>query len=358
MRMEREEKTFSPGERLGLRDVWEMLFRYRKQILAATVLSALLLGFHAAFLTPVLYRSGFTAFVVNSGTPAELSRLSDADLAASRELAAAYAQVIQGQRVLSAAAAELEGEYTYIDLEDAVIAEADAAAPMLHVTVTMRSGTLAYQTARALETVTPRLAEELVPGSSMTVVSEAGYARRVPVGYGKRIAAGALLGFILPVLALSALTLLDRRVKDRETLERRTGVPVLGTVPTIAREEEKEPPARETPPTEAGSETELAPPEEPEPPAEESSPEGEPAEEAEREAAAAETPNHGGALLAENLFQRLEEGPGMCIAVTGAEDGADGVPTALTLAREGRERGKRTLLADLDLRDPTLSGEL
>ena len=229
MRQEDEEESI---------DLLPLLLELKKRwllIVCITILGAAL-GFVAVktLMTPT-YRSSFAAYVNNSAAGAEAqSYISSSDVAAAKSLAYTYERIISGRTVLTKAAEKANTNYTYEDMQGFVDTDVDSNTEIIDVSVTCTNPAIAKALADAIVTVAQEEVSEIVDGSSMRIVDQPVLATEK---YGpstlKYTALGAIAGLILccGIIILSAL--MDDRIKDEETLERRFGIRVLESIPNL-----------------------------------------------------------------------------------------------------------------------------
>ena len=229
MRQEEEEESI---------DLLPLLMELKKRwlLIVFITLVGAALGFAAVktLMTPT-YRSSFAAYVNNSSAGSETQTyISSSDVAAAKSLAYTYERIISGRTVLTAAAEKANTNYSYKEMQQFVETDVDSNTEIIEVSVTCTSPAIAKALADAIASVAQAEVAEIVDGSSMRIVD---YPVLPTEKYGpsttKYTALGAIAGFVLccGIIILSAL--MDDRIKDEETLERRFGIRVLESIPNL-----------------------------------------------------------------------------------------------------------------------------
>lgn len=183
------------------------------------------------FVTP-LYRASFTAYVNNRAETEQQTALSNADLSAARYLTYTYAEIIGSRTVLEQAAEQAGLTFSYGQLSSMVSTSIQSNTEIISVSVTSSDPAVAKALADSVAAVATVQIASIVDGSSMRIIDDP----VTPTGiyapnYGRVVIIAAALGFLLMVAVIVLWVLLDDRLKDEESLERRFGIPILGTIP-------------------------------------------------------------------------------------------------------------------------------
>lgn len=204
-----------------LRDLWK-----RKIRLLVGLLLGGLIGFGLArFVVPPVYQSGFSVYVSNYKE--EKPSLTSEDLAISQALAQSYGAVF-----LSREAQEMALEAAELRKESPDFAVVSVQGQIVTVYVRMNEKQKAYDTALAMAELLPDYAGQIVEGSSAKIV-EMPMMPRSPYCPDPVIwsACGGLIGLVLMLLIGTVASLKDTRIKEADQLQRKFGIPVIGSIP-------------------------------------------------------------------------------------------------------------------------------
>lgn len=219
-------------------DLLPLLLELKKRwvLIVLITLVGAVLGFVGVktLMTPT-YRSSFSAYVNNSAAGAETQTvITSSDVAAAKSLAYTYERIITGRSVLTAAAEKANTNYSYKEMQEFVETSVDSNTEIIDVNVTCTSPAIAKALADAIASVAQTEIGEIVDGSSMRIVD---YPVQATEKYGpstsKYTALGAIAACILCCGIIILRSLLDDRIKDEETLERRFGIRVLESIPNF-----------------------------------------------------------------------------------------------------------------------------
>ena len=202
-------------------------------IIVITIIAASLAFVVAKFIIPPTYRTAFTVYVNNKTDSGETTALSSSDITAAKSLATTYAEIISGRGVLTLAASKCGlDSLKYEELKELVEAKTSSATEIITVYVKGSSPQNALHFAEAIEQVASGQVSEIVDGSSMRVVDEPYLPEGVFSPNSLKVAATAAVVACFAACAVIVIKeLINDSVKDEHTLEERTGIPVLGSIP-------------------------------------------------------------------------------------------------------------------------------
>ena len=207
-------------------------------LLAGAVVAGAFLGYTLSRMKPQ-YQSSFTVYVSNrpatEEVPAEVETvtpyyLGAGDVDASNSLASTYAFIFESGEMASSAVqyANLDSYADRALNKELVSTSIEQKTPLVTVTVTADSPRDAYQIAEALLALIPDRASSIASGSSVSVVEPS----QVPTKQSSpsntlNAAIGFLLGFGLSALVVVTRSGKDKRIRDKDELEDRFGIPII-----------------------------------------------------------------------------------------------------------------------------------
>lgn len=210
-------------------------------ILTIMVVTAALTYFSTAILITPQYQVRFTASVSNENSAEDITTISNADISASRSLAAAYAEIITSRTLLEKVAQTVGLSENYTELQNQVTVSFSSNTPILTISVLMDDKQDAYQTAMGIAKIIPEYASDILAGSSVRIID---YPCEPDKPYSPDKIKCAILGVFLGLLAAGGATvliaLLDDRVKNSECLERRYEISVIGIILNMLAAEKAE----------------------------------------------------------------------------------------------------------------------
>ncbi len=220
---------------IDLLELGKVLLGHIKQIVIMTILGGILIyGATMLFVTPT-YRSSFSAYVNNRNTSETVSSINSSDVSAAQTIAKTYASIIVSRDIVNATIEQAginEEKYSYQDIFNSISASVEESTQLIHVSVTIDDPKVAYQLASALSEIAPEYAAEIVEGTSMKIVNSAVLpTNQFSPNVKKNTVIGAGAGLLLAVIYIIAKTLMDQTVKNEEDLEKKFGVPVIGSIP-------------------------------------------------------------------------------------------------------------------------------
>ena len=206
-------------------------------ILVAIVLAAGTYICIKNFVTP-MYKT-HVSFCVNNGSTNQ--SVTAADLATSQRLVLTYVEGLRSNTVLNAVSKELGGAVSAGAISSMMSADTGSETEIFRVYISHSDPVMAAKVANAIAEVAPEQIARFIKGSSAEVVD---WATIPTASYSPNATTGALtaavLGAVLAAAVLCMIEILDVRVKGEEDLASISDIPVLGVIPDLTTETNKD----------------------------------------------------------------------------------------------------------------------
>ncbi|MDJ0376219.1 polysaccharide biosynthesis tyrosine autokinase [Cryobacterium sp. PH31-L1] len=220
------------------------IFRKRWILIVAFMLLGLVGGAAAALITPVQYQASTRVFVAaqiqNGSTPGDLVQGNNFVV----QKLPYYLDVATSPRVLDPVIASLGLDESAVDLVKRVTATTQPGSAVIEIAALASTADAAQQLAQAVsesfaDVVINQLETPADGGASPVTVGVLDPAvapdnPALPQLY-LNLAVGLLIGLLVGLITALILGLLDRRIYNRDDIERLTVVPMLGGIPLEAR---------------------------------------------------------------------------------------------------------------------------
>lgn len=209
-------------------------------------LCALLVGgaayfYTSHFITP-MYRASVSIYVNNGSaqTGSDSDYISGTNLATSQRLVTTYVNIIRSNRVLQKVVEQSDLGLTVEQIRNMMSASSVEDTEMFYIYVSSADPQLAAQVANAVAAVAPDEIADILEGSSTKIIDYA----EVPIyrytpSFRKNTFLGCCVGAALAVVYVVLRTILDKRIKSEDDLERLFDLPVLGVIPEFDSERKK-----------------------------------------------------------------------------------------------------------------------
>lgn len=212
-------------------------------ILLCAVLTAGAAYLYTYYLVTPLYRAEVSVYVNNISSKVDSSSIeyvSGSNLSTAKQLVTTYVNIISSDRVLSKVVEQADLDTSADQVRRMMTASSVGETEMFKIYITNADPELAAQVANAIADVAPDEIANIVEGSSTKIIDYA----KVPgsptsPNYQRSVMLGAALGAALAVAYVVLRTLLDRRIKSEEDLERLADIPVLGVIPEFNSDHKK-----------------------------------------------------------------------------------------------------------------------
>lgn len=209
-------------------------------------LCALLAGglsyfYTAHFITP-LYRASVSIYVnnVNDSAVGTSEYISATNLATSQRLVTTYVNIIKSNTVLRKVVEQSGLDLSVAQVRGMMTASSVDDTEMFNIYVSNADPELAAQVANAIAEVAPDEIANILEGSSTKIIDYAEVPQyRYTPSFRKNTLLGCCVGGALAVAYVVLRTILDKRIKSEEDLERLFDLPVLGIVPEFDAEHRK-----------------------------------------------------------------------------------------------------------------------
>lgn len=212
--------------------LWLLISRAWFIILIMVLVAGMALGYARFFVTP-MYSSYVQFYVNNDRENGYQGYYDSSQLTAASYLAESYMVILRGKPVLNAVLEETGLPYSVAYLRSIISADTVNDTEIFEVIVTCPDPEEAALIANAFTQVLPEKIAEVVDGSSVRVVdyAEVSYARVSP-SYKMYALVGAVIGFVLSVVAVIAKEFMDDGIKSEEYLTfTYAEIPLLAVIP-------------------------------------------------------------------------------------------------------------------------------
>ncbi len=235
------EEDWEMQDTIDLKQIFFVLKKRWKWILAGILVGALVFYAVSAFLLPKKYASSVELYVYNSNVT-QGNNVNINDINASQKLVNTYIVVLENTEVLSEVASRLSTPVTVGELKAAVSMKAVNETEVLNISALTEDAALSAEICNTFAEVAPDVLKRVVKAGSVEAIGSARAATAPSSPNVKRNAVlGGLIGLVLAVGAALLVFLLDNTVKGEEDVRRRLDIPVLGEIPSFAatRKEER-----------------------------------------------------------------------------------------------------------------------
>ena len=206
------------------------------------IIISTIVGIIAAFIITQLfiapkYTSSISLYVKNVTDPANAGYLSNDYFTASQKLVNTYIVIMKNDRVLDDVSKQLNSKYSTKQLKNILSMNPEGTTEVLKIEASTTSAKDSADICNTLAAVAPSVLER-VAGGSVQIIDASAKVASTPSSPNKKVnvLVGAALGFILSVAIVLIIYLLDNTVKNKEDLQDRLDIPVLGEIPSFEQQ--------------------------------------------------------------------------------------------------------------------------
>lgn len=223
-------------QELDIRTLLFTMLKHIKWIILATVVGAALFGAYTGILVDDTYSSQTKLYVNNYTDASGVSGASSSSILASQEMVKECIEVIKDDYVMSEVRlhlADLGYAMTNRQILAALSLSQQGETAVLHVQAVTTDPKLSRAICQSVYDVAPERLLEIIQIGSIKPMAPPTDGTKVGPSIPRNAIIGALLGFLLSVVAVLLVTLLDNTIKDEKDLKKHFDVVVLGIVPSF-----------------------------------------------------------------------------------------------------------------------------
>jgi len=227
-------------EELDIREIlsyfWEKIFYFFIIILVILTLGCV----YSIFIQKPFYTSKtsivLTGFTIANGD----STITQTDLNINSKLVSTYQEIVKSRRVLSQVIDRLELDYTTEELAKQISVYSVSDTEIIEIAVTNEKANEAYLIANEVATAFSSEVKELYNLSNVSVLDSAEI-ESLPSNMNivKQIAIYLAVGVVLSCLIIFITFYFDTTIKSAQDIEKRYGLPILGTVPDYSKNKKR-----------------------------------------------------------------------------------------------------------------------
>lgn len=223
-------------EEIDLAELFDYFFR-RAYIIIITALVFLVGGLtYTVFLKEPLYKSDVNVIIVNKNSQSSSSLQSD--LAANQKLAATYRELVTSRSVLNDVIKDLDLTYTITELQKMITVQNVNETEIIKITVSSSKPKEAKEIANVVAIKFQDEVKDIYNLENVSIVDKAVLAKEpYNINVVKESIIYIALGVVLSCGVIFVIYYFDNTIKSIDQVEKRLGIPVIGTVPMVGKKD-------------------------------------------------------------------------------------------------------------------------
>lgn len=220
-------------EEIDLKDLLTYFLKKISIILIVSVVVMVLGILYSVLLKKPLYYGNVTLVLVQENNSySQGNTLTQSDIVLNQKLVATYSEIIKSNRVLNRVIEELRLDYTVGQLKNRITVSSVSDTEIIKIAVSDLDNNEAARIANKIAYVFQDEITDIYNIENVSII-DAAVASKTP--YNIHTVRDAVIyfavGFILVVGVLFVIYYFDTSIKSSEEVEKRLGIPVIGTVP-------------------------------------------------------------------------------------------------------------------------------
>lgn len=223
-------------EELDIREIlsyfWEKILYFIMIILVVLILGCV----YSTFIQKPLYTSTTSIVLTGFTMGNNDTTITQNDLTINTKLVSTYQEIVKSRRVLNEVIEDLKLDYPAEELADKISVYSVTNTEIIEIAVTSEDANEAYLVANKVADAFGKEVKELYNLSNVSVLDSA-EAATVPSNMNllKSIAIYFAIGFALAFAIIFVTFYFDTTIKSAQEVEKRTNLPILGTVPEYSK---------------------------------------------------------------------------------------------------------------------------
>ena len=220
-------------EEIDLTELFDYFLKRALYIVIAAIVCLILGLTYTLFLKEPKYKSDVNVIIVNK----ELQATSlQSDLAANQKLAATYRELVESRRILNQVIDNLQLNYTIGELQDMISVENVNETEIIKITVSSADAKEAKKIADETAEIFQDEVKDIYNLENVSIVDNAVLAKTpYNINIVKESVIYIALGMVLSCGVIFVIYYFDNTIKSIDQVEKRLGVPVIGTVPSVGK---------------------------------------------------------------------------------------------------------------------------
>lgn len=223
-------------EEIDLAELFDYFFR-RAYIIIITALVFLVGGLtYTVFLKEPLYKSDVNVIIVNKNSQSSSSLQSE--IAANQKLAATYRELVTSRSVLNDVIKDLDLTYTITELQKMITVQNVNETEIIKITVSSSKPKEAKEIANVVAIKFQDEVKDIYNLENVSIVDKAVLAKEpYNINVVKESIIYIALGVVLSCGVIFVIYYFDNTIKSIDQVEKRLGIPVIGTVPMVGKKD-------------------------------------------------------------------------------------------------------------------------
>lgn len=224
-------------EEFDIRDFCKEYKHYSWLVVVLIIIGWLIATFYTCFIQVPMYESHISLALAKSNTAG--TALTQNDVSINNQLVKTYQEIIKSKLILSQVIKDLGIDYNINDLKENISVASVENTEVINVSVKDQNPATASDIANKIGEVFSREASTMYL-DNIKIVDEADEAAKpYNVHVEKQLLFGAGLGFILSSIIILIIFMFDDKIKNKEQIEEKVYLSVLGTIPMKKRKNKK-----------------------------------------------------------------------------------------------------------------------
>ena len=223
-------------EEIDLAELFEYFLK-RAFIIVITALVFLVGGLtYTVFLKEPLYKSDVNVIIVNKNSQSSSSLQSE--LAANQKLAATYRELVTSRSVLNEVIEDLDLTYTVSQLQKMISVENVNETEIIKIAVSSSEPKEAKEIANVVAVKFQDEVKNIYNLENVSIIDKAVLAKEpYNINVVKESIIYIALGVVLSCGVIFVIYYFDNTIKSIDQVEKRLGIPVIGTVPMVGKKD-------------------------------------------------------------------------------------------------------------------------
>lgn len=221
-------------EEIDLTELFDYFLKRALYIVIAAIVCLILGLTYTLFLKEPKYKSDVNVIIVNKDT--QVSSTLQSEITANQKLAATYRELVESRRILNQVIDNLQLNYTIGELQNMISVENVNETEIIKITVSSADAKEAKKIANETAEIFQDEVKDIYNLENVSIVDNAVLAKTpYNINIVKESVIYIALGMVLSCGVIFVIYYFDNTIKSIDQVEKRLGVPVIGTIPSVGK---------------------------------------------------------------------------------------------------------------------------
>jgi len=219
-------------EELNLKDLFAFFLSKIYIVVIVLFCCVVISVIYGVFLKKPMYQSYTTLVLAGSNAESSTTSITQSDLTLNQKLVPTYREIIKSRRILSQVIQNLDLDMSPDSLSSSVTVTSESNTELIRITVSNEDAEIASKIANEIANEFSKEIVSIYNIQNVSVIDKAEIAKNAyNINFLKQMVLTVFVALVLACGDIFVLFYFDTSIKSTEEVEKRIGLPILGSIP-------------------------------------------------------------------------------------------------------------------------------